>query len=579
MLTLSPTVVTLLLTTGLLLGLTGMAWRFREQPGAEAFGALQALSGAWAGLTVVGLSLPPGPARLRVWGVTNGVSLLVIALWFVFIVSYTGREKWLTWRRLGVLSLPLAVGTSLYTVVPSWSPLVGDLTQDLITAGTVVEASIGPIGGVLGVYIYLVFSLGLGMVGKTLLEGNSLFAGQELAFGLGSTVSIGASVLAIVGVPGGGYPTTQVAVGGQTLLWGYAVFGQQFLQTVPAVATIGERSVLDDIDEGVLVVDSAGTVIRANSRARAYLDLSGTVGGSVSPVLDCMGVATTADLPTRFESQGRTYRVKASPVTDWREETIGRALVIQDVTPLVRHQQRLQVLNRVLRHNVRNEMNVVLGVGNQLQRESDEALVEMGETLVERASSMTGIAEKAIEFDRVLEDSQRVEQVDLEATVEQVVSQHAAAHPDATLTSNVSVDEVRTSPRILSLVLEELVANALEHAGQGPEVTVGVQRADGQVQVSVTDDGPGIPSAETDPITSGEETDLEHTSSLGLWLVSWGAQSLGGDLDITTTGTGSVVTVVVPDRASETDPDDAPRPPGDTQRRGHSHARQGPGRT
>ncbi len=61
-----------------------------------------------------------------------------------------------------------------------------------------------------------------------------------------------------------------------------------------------------------------------------------------------------------------------------------------------------------------------------------------------------------------------------------MVSQHAAAHPDATLTSNVSVDEVQTSPRILSVVLEELVANALEHAGQGPEVTVGVQRADGR---------------------------------------------------------------------------------------------------
>ncbi len=129
----------------------------------------------------------------------------------------------------------------------------------------------------------------------------------------------------------------------------------------------------------------------------------------MTPVLDCMGVATTADQPTRFESQGRTYRVKAPPVTDWRGETIGRALVSQDVTPLFRRQQRLQVLNRVLRHNVRNEMNVVLGVGNQLQRESDEALVEMGETLTRRASSMTGIAEKAIEFNRLLEDSQRVE--------------------------------------------------------------------------------------------------------------------------------------------------------------------------
>jgi len=62
-------------------------------------------------------------------------------------------------------------------------------------------------------------------------------------------VTIVASFLAIIGVPSPGYPTTAVALSGQTLSRGYAVFGQQFLQVVPVIATIGEPAdaVLDRI--------------------------------------------------------------------------------------------------------------------------------------------------------------------------------------------------------------------------------------------------------------------------------------------------------------------------------------------
>lgn len=69
------------------------------------------------------------------------------------------------------------------------------------------------------------------------------------------------------------------------------------------------------------------------------------------------------------------------------------------------------------------------------------------------------------------------------------------------------------------------------------------------IEVSVTDDGPGIPETEYSPIVNGGETALDHASSLGLWLVNWGVQSLGGEVAIDTTGNGSTVTLSVPDMA------------------------------
>jgi signal transduction histidine kinase len=543
---LSPTFVTLLLTAGILLGLTAGAWHYRANQGAELFAILQAVSAAWASVTALGLTLPSGAARIRLWGTTTGLSLLVIVLWLAFILSYTGRHHWLSMGRLGVVSLPLLVGGGLYAVAPTWQPLVGQLAQEQVAAGTVLTASIGPVGSILGAYVYLVFLAGLGIVVKTVFEGSGLFVGQALAFVSGSLVTIVASFLTILGVPVDGYPLTQVALAGQAVLLGYAIFGQQLLRFVPAVTEIGEQAIFEGLNEGLLVVDSDGTVLRANPRARTYLDVSGPTGEPITPVLESMGVTRVDDLPTRFEREGRTFRADVSQIRNWQQEPIGHAMIVREISHIVTREQRLAVLNRILRHNVRNEMNIVLSVGGQLERQDDEDLAAVGGKLRRTSRNLTRVSEKAIEIDRLFEGSATVEQVDLPSAIETVVSPVAADHPRARITTSVNADTVRTDPRILSRVVEEVVANAAEHAGDGPAVDLAVEQAETGIEITVTDDGPGIPQAEVAPITAGKETQLSHTSSFGLWFVSWGVQAVGGTVDIDTTDTGTRVVLTVP---------------------------------
>lgn len=541
------TLVFLLITVAVLLGLTAVAWRFRTRPGSKLFGVLQALSAIWAALTLVGLHLSEGPTRLRVWGLTTGLSLVVTIVWLGFILSYTGRDKFLTFRCFGVAALPLVAGAGLYFVVPSWPPLVGQLEQTTLSAGTVVQASIGPVGALLGLYIYLVFFAGLTVAIKTILESNSLFMGQGLALVLGSMVTIIASIVGIIGVPEAGYPTTAVALGGQSLLWGYAVFGKQLLQVVPAVATIGERAVFDNLDDGILVINDGGVITRTNPAARKYLDIDEGGGKNVTRILETMGVSDPADLPTRFQFQGLTYRATTSSITNWRGDTIGQTVVIQEVTLLSRRQQRLQVLNRILRHNVRNDMTVVRGLGNQLQHSNADELTAMGETVTERADDLITISEKAVELNQIFDREIKSEPVDLETVIEDSVSPLAAQHSDATIRLNLSADEVSTDAGVLSFVLKEVIANAVQHTGDHPEVLITAERKNDRFEITVTDDGPGIPQIELDTITAGEETDLQHASSLGLWTVHWGAQSLGGDVTFDTSESGTTVTVSLPE--------------------------------
>jgi signal transduction histidine kinase len=364
---------------------------------------------------------------------------------------------------------------------------------------------------------------------------------------LGSLVSIVASLLVVLGVAPAGYPLIQVSLGLQAVLWGYAVLGQQLLQIVPAVAEIGQHAVFDNLDDGLLVVDSDGVVVRTNPRAGSYLDDRELTGESIESVLSVMDVETIQDLPTRFEHDRQSYQADASQIRNWRGEQIGHTVVIRDVGQLVTREQRLAVLNRILRHNVRNDMAIVMGIGEQLKTRDDEELVAHGKTMNRTARGLTRVSEKAIEVNRMFEEPVAEQRVQLPATIGGVVSQLAGDYPDATVQTSIDVETVRTDRRIFRKVLEEVVANALEHAGSAPTVRIECARREADLELTVADDGPGIPESELDPVVCGEVTALEHASSLGLWFVNWGTQALGGTVDITTTEAGTQVTVRIPD--------------------------------
>ncbi|PSQ41557.1 hypothetical protein BRD14_06140 [Halobacteriales archaeon SW_5_68_122] len=371
--------------------------------------------------------------------------------------------------------------------------MVGGLEQSTTPAGTTVGVSIEPIGAALGVYVYLVFLTGLSIVLKTLLEGRNRFVGQAMAFLLGTLVTVVASVGELAGVPTTGYPLTQTTLGVQALLWGYAVFGQRFLLETPAVARIGERAVFDELDDGILVVDGSGTVTRANPRARAYLGAD-PVGASLSDLLASFGADGLEELPTRFRRQGRAFQVKASTVEDWRGETVGRALAVREVTGLARRQQRLEVL-------------------------TGEAAA-LSEQIVSTADSLLSISERAVALDGLLEEDGATTTVNVESFFERCVDQLAEEYPEASVNATVGAGELRTDSHLLSLVVEEAVENALKHAGDAPSVEVRVERKAAGVRFVVADDGPGIPPVELEPVRSGTETDLQHATGLGLWLIA-----------------------------------------------------------
>ncbi|MEF8785830.1 MAG: PAS domain S-box protein [Haloarculaceae archaeon] len=240
-----------------------------------------------------------------------------------------------------------------------------------------------------------------------------------------------------------------------------------------------------------------------------------------------------------------------APVEDDGEVTHYVAIE-RDVTERKRDSQRLEVLNRVLRHNVRNAMTVVDGNARRIGDQCDDAAVQtLVETITSRAGDLRSAVEKARTVERAIA-SDRTGTLNAQTLLTTVRDESCDA--DATVTVDAPDDLWIVGNHTLEAAVEEAVDNAVEHCESGSIVRLeATRRSDDRVDITVSDDGPGIPDHEREVLEAGEESDLHHGSGLGLWVIQWVVTSLGGDVTITTGNDGGTVVTFTLPRADQSD--------------------------
>jgi PAS domain S-box-containing protein len=229
------------------------------------------------------------------------------------------------------------------------------------------------------------------------------------------------------------------------------------------------------------------------------------------------------------------YRLSLGPLVDG-DEVVGAIGIGEDVTEASLREERLAVLTRVLRHNFRNDLNVVTGFTERAIAEIDDpTLAEELERVVNTAERLLRVGETSRQVERLLADRPTARPTDLAAAVDEAM---AMVPPDLRERADIAMDVpggiAVSAVGYLAEAIAELVDNAVRHNGEErPSVTVTAAELPSESWTSlvVADDGPGIPPAECAVLT-GEETPLEHASGLGLWYVNWIVTAGGGTFDI-----------------------------------------------
>lgn len=211
-------------------------------------------------------------------------------------------------------------------------------------------------------------------------------------------------------------------------------------------------------------------------------------------------------------------------------ELVEFVAVQTDVTELRERRKQVEKLENVLRHDLRNRLNVVQGYADRL-REGRGTTDENVEGLSEAVSRLLETVEKGQRLQSFLSRTTSPSPRDVVPVVEAVVAELREEFPAAEITLEAPEEATGLAVAELSSAVGELVRNGVVHnESDRPRVEVTVERTDDWVDVRVADNGSGIPEMEYESLESDAVSQLYHDTGFGLNLVYWIARRSGGRL-------------------------------------------------
>lgn len=211
---------------------------------------------------------------------------------------------------------------------------------------------------------------------------------------------------------------------------------------------------------------------------------------------------------------------------------------------------QMSILHRLVRHNLRNNCTVIYGHVELLEESTDGDVAEQVEAIKTETERLIELTEKTHYLrDLMLDPPEGDAEHPVGSTLESAIDRVERRHPEARLTVDVAGDpQVPTHPR-LKRALVELIDNAIVHADD-PEPVVRVSlgtSSDGSIEITIEDEGPGMPEMERSVLERGMETPQFHSLGLGLWIARSIVIALDGALHIADNEPrGTVVTVSLP---------------------------------
>lgn len=360
----------------------------------RALAGLLAITGVWAGLTTLQVLADTYPVKLRLYILGLAVGLAAVIAWLAFCSAYAGRTLHRTTTiQVATLAIYLLVvglkftnplhgqyfAASL-TPVPFPHLMIDRLALDwLITSGAYFAAGYG-------------FLLLYDALSETEYSTASLWAVFALA-----ALPVLPAVLTTVGV-GGLLNLNYEPIGVALFATGALYFTEEKFN---GVGQYGYASVVDDLGEGVVVIDTEGRIQRANRTAiEAFPKLEGAVGRRAADTVPELTGSRDQRVVTVDEDEW--YFVRQSVPLRVGNTRVGTAVVLTDVSEieqkrreLERQNQQLDDFAAAIDHELRNTLGIATGYTDLARTQLDDpaAVDESLEVVAETLERMRGITE------------------------------------------------------------------------------------------------------------------------------------------------------------------------------------------
>lgn len=274
------------------------------------------------------------------------------------------------------------------------------------------------------------------------------------------------------------------------------------------------RAYLERFDSRSVSDADRGSFGRRTHLSAAERDVAGTAIGGVS----------TETVTTKQTPDGRRqFSVRGIPAPG---ADVAAYLQFRDVTTRRVRDQQLSVLRRVLRHDLRNDLTVLLGYAETIAESSDDPRSrEQAAMIVEAASDLRSVATSAGRMQCVTETTTATKLRDATTRVRRSVSAFLPGEVQiASPVPTVSVD------RRTGVAVEELCRTVADH-GEATRIRLDPQISHGRVTITLDTDGQ-LCEQQRAALNGLDETKLRHATGLSPWIARWAVRAAGGQLRV-----------------------------------------------
>lgn len=453
--------------------------------------ALLALSGFWAAFQVGRLVVPLSSLKVTFYVLGLTVGLATVGAWLYFCSAYVGAS----YHREPLLRVLAVAIYSIIMIVKFTSPVHGLYFSTALatTPFPHLEIRFRILHWIVTGLAYALSAIGFYMLFNLFRESN--YATNRLV-GL-----VGLAALPVLfDLVGYASPGTIITLYYEPIGVGLFAVGVLYVAdgSFLAVRRFGREQLLDEINEGVVVLDTDGLIRDVNNRAEgAFPTLESGIGRSLPETAPGLAAHLPVEEPeilTFEEGDSSQYYILTTRDLTVGQTPIGQALLFTDITEVEeqrraveQQQQQFDAFAEAITHELRNTLTIVQGyldlAATQVDSEADDEIVETISTITKNADRMAGIVSDLTtlaQFGRPVETTSSVEVAP--------VARQAWDSMEPAQSELVIVDGGRIEAH--DIRLERLLRNLFEFAIANGATSVQLAQNDGRVVM--TDDGGAI---------------------------------------------------------------------------------------
>ncbi|WP_321508000.1 histidine kinase N-terminal 7TM domain-containing protein [uncultured Methanoregula sp.] len=511
-----------------ILGITG--WFNRSCICARSYSILMIAGSIWAFCTALELSSADIQTQMLAILIEYPAMAIIPVAWLLFAFEYIGKDDWITRKNIALLCIipiitVIAVATNeihhlFYSTVSE--RIIGGFSFHIVTYG--------PAFWLHAVYSYTLICLTILLILQRFIFSSPVYRRQVITILIATLIPLVANLVLVfrLGPVGLIDPTPfALVISGFIILFGMIRF--QLFDISPVV----NEQILENMSDGIIVVDTENRIINLNSPAARFLDLpfEKALGTILTDVLSCPAprlpisnnvhapVEEIHDIERELDGKKEYFELRYVPLRTRSNEIKGRVILVRNITnqnqtemALAAAREKLNLLSSFTRHDILNQVTaLLLNIEIAQEEKSDPAIREW---LKKQEIAVLNIQHQ-IEFARDYESLgvSPPQWININRTYDSlrpIMASHG-------ISLEIMQDEIEVfGDPLIERVSFNLIDNSIQHGAHVTKIRVSHEETKDGLTLIHEDNGIGIPDSDKERIF---QRGIGRDNGLGLFLI------------------------------------------------------------